>query len=134
VTSIGDKAAWRDLGLPEGLIESAKADLPFSALLDAQSRIIDHMASGHDLRETLSEITKLVETLAPPALCTILLLDTDGRHLRVGAAPSPPECYNQIVDGIEIGPAAGLMRHRGVSSPGGHRQRYRDRPAVGVAP
>jgi PAS domain S-box-containing protein len=107
VTSIGDKAAWRDLGLPEGLIESAKADLPFSALLDAQSRIIDHMASGHDLRETLSEITRLVETLAPPALCTILLLDMDGRHLRVGAAPSLPEPYNRAMDGLEIGPSVG---------------------------
>src|SRR5450432_397155 len=98
---MGDETAWRDLGLPEGLIESAKADLPFSALLDAQSRIIDHMASGHDLRETLSEITRLVETLAPPALCTILLLDMDGRHLRVGAAPSLPEPYNRAMDGLE---------------------------------
>jgi PAS domain S-box-containing protein len=104
---MGDETAWRDVGLPEDLIWSAKADLPFSALLDAQSRIIDHMASGHDLRETLSEITKLVETLAPPALCTILLLDPDGRHLRVGAAPSLPEPYNRAIDGLEIGPSVG---------------------------
>ena len=68
---MGDEASWRGLGLPKDLIRSAKADLPFSALLDAQSRIIDHMASDNDLRQTLSEITKLVETLAPPALCTL---------------------------------------------------------------
>ena len=104
---MGDEATWRDVGLLENLIRSAKADLPFSALLDAQSRIIDHMASGHDLHESLSEITRLVEALAPPALCTILLLDIDGRHLRVGAAPSLPDPYNQAIDGLEIGPSVG---------------------------
>jgi diguanylate cyclase (GGDEF)-like protein/PAS domain S-box-containing protein len=65
------------------------------------------MACDRDLHETLSEITTLVETLAPPALCTILLMQPDGRHLRLGAAPSLPERYNQAVDGLEIGPSVG---------------------------
>jgi PAS domain S-box-containing protein len=94
-------------GLPIGLLDSARSDLPFAALLAGQSRIIDLMAAGRDLGETLTEITKLVEQLAPPALCSIMLLQTDGRHFRVGAAPSLPEIYNQAVDGLEIGPSVG---------------------------
>ncbi|MDB5408980.1 MAG: hypothetical protein JWL84_3892 [Rhodospirillales bacterium] len=104
---MNDAAELRALGLSEDLIRSARADLPFAALLDAQSRIIDHMASGRDLRETLCEITRLVETLAPQALCTILLLQPDGRQLRLGAAPSLPAAFNQAVDGLEIGPVVG---------------------------
>jgi diguanylate cyclase (GGDEF)-like protein/PAS domain S-box-containing protein len=102
-----EPAEFRDIGLPDDLIRAAKADLPFAALLDAQSRIIDLLACDRDLHETLSEITQLVEALAPPALCTILLMQPDGRHLRIGAAPSLPERYNQFVDGLEIGPVTG---------------------------
>src|SRR5579863_8126684 len=96
-----------NIGLPDGLIRAAKVNLPFCELLEAQSRIIDLMACDRDLHETLTDITRLVEELAPPALCSILLLQPDGRHLRVGAAPSLPEVYNQVVDGLEIGPAVG---------------------------
>jgi signal transduction histidine kinase len=52
-----------------------EADLPIAPLLEAQKEIIDTMARGTGLRETLSQITSLVERLAPPALCSILLLD-----------------------------------------------------------
>lgn len=99
-------AQLEDIGLPDDLIRAAKADLPFAALLDAQSRIIDLMAGDRDLHENLTEITKLVEMLAPPALCSILLLQPDG-HLRIGAAPSLPQHYNEHVDGLPIGPAVG---------------------------
>ena len=105
--ALDEQAAFRDIGLPDDLIRAAKADLPFPALLEAQSRIIDLMAGDRDLAEILSEITKLVEQLAPPALCSILLMQLDGQHLRIGAAPSLPEPYNRIVEGLEIGPCVG---------------------------
>jgi hypothetical protein len=102
-----EQTGFRDIGLPDELIRAAKADLPFSALLDAQSRIIDLMACDHRLHDTLGEITKLVEGLAPPALCTILLLDPDGLHLRAGAVSSLPDIYNQACDPLPIGPEVG---------------------------
>jgi PAS domain S-box-containing protein len=85
----------------------ATAGLPLAALLEAQSDIIDVMARGTPLPETLSHIALLVERLAPPALCSILLLQADGRHLRLGAGPSLPDRYNQIVHDLEIGPSVG---------------------------
>jgi PAS domain S-box-containing protein len=84
-----------------------KGKLPIAELLDVQGEIIDLMASGAGLRETLSHIALLVERLAPPALCSILLLKPDGRHLRPAAGPSLPPDYFQAIDGVEIGPVAG---------------------------
>jgi PAS domain S-box-containing protein len=83
------------------------SDLPVAELLDVQGTIIDLMASGASLRETLTHIATLVESLAPPALCSILLLQSDGRRLRPAAAPSLPEPFTRAVDGLEIGPCVG---------------------------
>ena len=91
-----DQAAIQNIGLPEDLLRAAKTDLPFAALLEAQSRIVDLMASDSDLYETLDGITKLVEGLAPPAMCSILLMDPDGQHLR--------DAYNEACKhGIPVG-------------------------------
>jgi GAF domain-containing protein len=40
-------------------------------------------------------------------LCSILLLDEDGLHLRYGVASSLPEAYRTEIDGITIGPNVG---------------------------
>jgi PAS domain S-box-containing protein len=49
----------------------------------------------------------MVEKLAPPALCSVLLLQPDGKHLRHGAGPSLPEQYNHAINDLEIGPSVG---------------------------
>ena len=48
-----------------------------------------------------------LEEQLPGALCSVLLLDADGVHLRPGAAPSLPDVYNQALDGLAIGPTVG---------------------------
>ncbi len=55
----------------------------------------------------LERIVRDVEALQPGALCSILLLDAEGKRLRHGAAPSLPVFYNQAIDGEAIGPAVG---------------------------
>jgi PAS domain S-box-containing protein len=81
--------------------------LSVSAILDAQSEIIDAIAAGTELRKTLDRVALIIERLTPPAICSIHLLDADGLHLRHGGAPSLPDSFNDIIDGAEIGPAAG---------------------------
>lgn len=81
--------------------------LPWKALLEERDKIIDLMASGASLRDTLVEIAHMVERLAPPALCSVLLLQPDGRHLRHGAGPSLPDAYNAAINDLEIGPSVG---------------------------
>ena len=85
----------------------AQQGLPARALLQAQGEILDMMAEDAPLRDTLTRIAEQVEALAPPALCSILLLQADGKHLRPAAAPSLPEPYCAAIDGLEIGPSVG---------------------------
>jgi PAS domain S-box-containing protein len=72
-----------------------------------QSQILKGMAADAPLEETLSALARLVESSCPGALCTILLLDQDGIHVRHGAAPSLPSAFVEAIDGQEIGPMAG---------------------------
>jgi PAS domain S-box-containing protein len=89
--------------LRESITERKRAE----ALVAGENRVLEMVATGRPLAETLEAIARLVEEQAEGMLCSILLLDETGTRLRHGAAPSLPASYNQAVDGIEIGPSAG---------------------------
>lgn len=72
-----------------------------------QDQILEMIATGAPLDACLSELVRLVEANDPGMLCSILLLDPDGVHLRHGAAPSLPVDYARAIDGEAIGPSAG---------------------------
>jgi len=72
-----------------------------------QNRILEMIAGGAPLRDALAALLLFIEHEVPELLCSVLLLDADGRHLRHGAAPSLPEAYCQLIDGAAIGPRAG---------------------------
>ena len=55
----------------------------------------------------LERLTALIESQFDGLYCTVLLLDLDGRHVRIGAGPRMPAEYMQALDGAEIGPTAG---------------------------
>src|SRR6185436_9221662 len=40
-------------------------------------------------------------------ICSILILDKEGKHLLKGSAPSLPDFYNEAIEGIEIGEGVG---------------------------
>jgi PAS domain S-box-containing protein len=77
------------------------------ALLAGEKSLLESIASGTPLAAVLEAITRTVETLSSGMLCSILLLDADGVHVRHGAAPSLPDDYNRAVDGVAIGPNVG---------------------------
>ncbi len=77
------------------------------ALLDGQKRVLEMIAAGAALPETLEVLLRLIESQASGMLCSVLLLDPDEVHLRHGAAPSLPASYIAAVDGLAIGPCAG---------------------------
>ncbi len=84
--------------------------------LSLHNRILQQINHGVSLHQVLDEMAREVERLHPGMLCSILLLDEDGRHLRHGAAPSLPDFYNQAIDGLAIGEgvgACGTAAHRG---------------------
>jgi PAS domain S-box-containing protein len=77
------------------------------ALRDAESHILEMIARDAPLEEILEKLVRVVEAQFAGLLCSVLLLDEDGQHVRHGAAPSLPEAYTQAINGIRIGPKAG---------------------------
>src|SRR5216683_781036 len=77
------------------------------ALRDGESRILEMIARDAPQEETLEMLVRVVETQFTGLLCSVLLLDEDGQHVRHGAAPSLPEPYTKAIDGLCIGPKAG---------------------------
>jgi len=92
------------------LTESRTAAAVFQAsaeLLQSQNRVLDLVARGAPLNETLDLYLRAIEAQSPGMLSSILLLDEDGVHVRHVAAPSLPESYIRAIDGAAIGPHAG---------------------------
>src|SRR6266404_1593374 len=77
------------------------------ALRDGESRILEMLARDAPLTEILEQLVRVVEAQFAGLLCSVLLLDEDGQHVRHGAAPSLPEAYTKAIDGLPIGPKAG---------------------------
>ncbi len=76
-------------------------------LLKASNQALESMVMGKPLPEILTQIVSIIEAQSPEMCCSILLLDEDGLHLRHGAAPSLPQAFSSVVDGLAIGPSVG---------------------------
>ena len=72
-----------------------------------QTKILELVASGAPIADILSRIVLLMEAQAEGMVCSILLLNPDGKHVQHGAAPNLPEAYIKAVDGAPIGPRNG---------------------------
>ncbi|MEO6603577.1 MAG: EAL domain-containing protein [Polyangiaceae bacterium] len=69
--------------------------------------MLELIATGSPLRESLDALVLFLEQDSPEMLCSILILDEGEEYLRHGSAPSLPEAYSRAVDGAAIGPCAG---------------------------
>jgi two-component system, sensor histidine kinase and response regulator len=78
-----------------------------ATLGQVEGRFMEMIATGSSLSEVLAAIALEVESLVPGTWASLLLLDPSGQHLRHGSAPSLPDAYCKVVDGIAIGPTAG---------------------------
>jgi len=72
-----------------------------------EKRVLESLAAGAELSDVLDTVVRVVEGRSNGMICSILLLDRDGTHLRHGAAPSLPEAYVRAIDGVGIGPTVG---------------------------
>lgn len=76
-------------------------------LVLAQNRLLELIARGLPMRETLNTMLSYLEREMPGVLCSVLLFDAESGCLRHGAAPSLPPAYCRAIDGVSIGPRAG---------------------------
>ena len=68
-----------------------------------RSEVLELLAGDASLKEILLALAVNVEKRNPDSLCSVLLLDEDGLHLRFGAAPSLPDFFKNAIDGITVG-------------------------------
>ena len=69
--------------------------------------MLERLTSDMLLPRILNDFVLKIEEAVPDALCSVLLLDDEGQHLRLGAAPHLPDFYNAAIDGVQIGPQVG---------------------------
>lgn len=79
------------------------------AVLAGERAILETIARGYPLTQTLDALARFIEERTEGAVCSILLLEgpASERRLRHGAAPSIPDTYNHAIDNIRIGPSVG---------------------------
>jgi signal transduction histidine kinase len=88
-------------------VEDVTAQTFERRLQSAEHRVLEAIARGASLEETLKQIVLAVEEQTPPVIGSILLLEADGVHVRHGAAPNLPEGFRRAIDGSTVGPHAG---------------------------
>ena len=74
-------------------------------LVRDQEQVLELIAYGVPLPQSLEAIVGLIEGRSANSLCSILL--REGTRLRHGAAPSLPDAFSRQIEGMEIGEDAG---------------------------
>src|SRR5580692_13087624 len=92
-----------------GAKRAASEDKPGSpeALPLLNETVLGLIRAQAPLPKILDVLCANIEKQHPGLLCSILLLDLDGKTLRHGAAPGLPSEYSRLVDGVQVGPRAG---------------------------
>lgn len=90
-----------------GVVLEITERVRIAAVLAAEKNVLEKIATDAPLEEILGTVAHVTESLHPSALCSVLLLDDDGIHVRHGAAPSLPASFNNAISGLPIGPHAG---------------------------
>ena len=77
-------------------------------LLEAHNTVLELVARNSALTDILERLALVIERIAEPAQCSILLLDDDTKQLRAAAAPSLPPEIARAIEASPIGPGAGI--------------------------
>jgi PAS domain S-box-containing protein len=79
----------------------------YDELEQTHRAILERVAAGAPLSETLESIVRMIEAQRRGLICSILLLDSEKGVLRHGAAPNVPREYISAIDGAAIHSTAG---------------------------
>jgi len=71
------------------------------------SSVLEQLVNDTALPNILNSIIELIEQNNPSKICSVLLLDEQGKHLLSTAAPNLPAFYNEAINGVEIGDSVG---------------------------
>src|ERR1700758_1957474 len=77
------------------------------ALLAAEKRTLEMIASGARLADILERLCETVDAQAPNIKSAVMLMDADGMHLRHAAGPRVPRGWIEAITPLKIGPFIG---------------------------
>jgi c-di-GMP-specific phosphodiesterase len=77
------------------------------AELEHQNLVLERIARGEPLEETLNMLCRNVEARYAGTHCTVLLLDRALGVLRHGASPTLPSAFSRQIDGLPVGEGMG---------------------------
>ncbi len=101
----------RFLALARDVSERRRAE----AIAEGSRRVLEMIALGAGFKDTLDELVRMIEAQVPGMICSIMLVDSDGSHLRPAAGPSLPPDYLAAMRSVPIGPdcgSCGTAAHR----------------------
>ncbi|MYN02699.1 diguanylate cyclase [Pseudoduganella sp. DS3] len=70
---------------------------------EARHQVLELLAAGAPQQQVLDSLLRGLEAANPGMLCTVMLLDEDGQHLLVAAAPSLPAFFNDALHNQPVG-------------------------------
>jgi PAS domain S-box-containing protein len=97
-------------GLVGLAIEDVSEQVRMRELNAAGREILEKVATGATLGETLIALVMQIERLAPPAIAAVLLVTAEGDRLTLGAAPHLPRRFQRALEGLPIGASTALER------------------------
>jgi PAS domain S-box-containing protein len=77
------------------------------ALLAAEKRTLEMIASGACLADILERLCETIDAQANNVKSAVMLLDADGMHLRQAAGPRVPKGWVEAITPLKIGPCIG---------------------------
>lgn len=77
------------------------------AHMQFRNRILVMLARGEPIRRVMLATVTGIEAIHPEMICSILLLDDEGKRLVDVVAPSLPDFYNEAIKGVETGVGKG---------------------------
>jgi PAS domain S-box-containing protein len=107
VTSVFLRGVGEDSPYAVSIVQDIDARKRGEQLMEAESRILELIATAAPLTTALEAVARMAEAASPGLLASLLLMDDDGVHIRHAASPSLPDEYVRAIDGSEIGPSAG---------------------------
>ncbi|VUD62702.1 Phytochrome-like protein cph2 [Thalassocella blandensis] len=81
-------------------------DSKYQGIQTLQHEVLEAVAVGKPLNILMETICTRVEALAPEVVCTVLLVDNEGK-VHPCSAPSMPDFFSVAIDNEPIGPQAG---------------------------
>ena len=108
---LSTKLPWRNsrneiqgvVGIARDITDRKKSEF----LRNGQAQLLEKIAMSAPLDDVLNDLVQLVERQLGGIFCSILLLDSDGLHLKHAAGPNLDESYIKAIDGVRIGPNVG---------------------------